>query len=99
MSAEVDFFEVFSLPAWIDGALCAKVGNAEDWFPPNGGPAEAHAEPIAVCNRCPVRLQCLQWAMDLELREDGDPLGHHSRHGIYGGLTPGQRHRLAKGAS
>jgi hypothetical protein len=92
MSAEVDFFELFSLPAWIDDSLCSKVGSPEDWFPPPQATDEAYAEPIAVCNRCPVRL-------DLELREDGDPLGHRSRFGIYGGLRPAERHRLARGAS
>jgi hypothetical protein len=99
MSAEVDFFELFSLPAWIDDSLCSKVGSPEDWFPHAQAPAEAYAEPIAVCNRCPVRLQCLQWALDLELREDGDPLGYRSRFGIFGGLRPAERHRLARGAS
>jgi hypothetical protein len=99
MTAEVDFFELFSLPAWIDDSLCSKVGSPEDWFPSEQAPRAAYEEPIAVCNRCDVRLKCLQWALEMELREDGDPLGRRARFGIYGGLTPGQRHRLAKGAS
>ncbi len=89
--------DLFNLPEWIGDSLCSKVGRAEDWFPaPGASPAEL-AETVAVCNACPVRLKCLQWALDLERREDDMPLGKWSRHGIYGGLTPNQRHKLAGG--
>ena len=42
---------------------------------------EAHA--ISVCQQCPVREECLQYAID-----------HDERYGIWGGLTDRER-RLA----
>jgi WhiB family transcriptional regulator, redox-sensing transcriptional regulator len=35
------------------------------------------------CYTCPVRMQCLQWAIRADERE-----------GIWGGLTPGERRKL-----
>lgn len=37
------------------------------------------------CNPCPVRLQCLQWALQ-----------HHEQWGIWGGLDSRQRNKLLK---
>lgn len=84
-----------------EGALCFKV-DSEDidaWFPSAanyyGDDARArHA--IETCNRCPVRFACLDVAMRTEVNErDGSPLSESSRWGIWGGLTPGQRAKLA----
>ncbi|MCG7610378.1 WhiB family transcriptional regulator [Mycobacterium sp. CnD-18-1] len=46
---------------------------------------EPAPETIQICNGCPVRQQCLQDALDRK----------ESR-GIRGGLTPNQRHQLAR---
>ena len=46
---------------------------------------------LLVCGRCPVRNQCLEFALASEI---GEPNDH--RWGIYGGLTPKQRADLAK---
>jgi len=43
-----------------------------------------------LCGPCPVRDACLEWAMEFEGR-----LGTKGRFGIYGGLTPAGRARLA----
>lgn len=44
---------------------------------------ERQAKAVAVCHACPVRAECLEWA----LRTEQD-------HGVLGGLTPDQREAL-----
>lgn len=61
---------------WRAEALCAQV-DPELFFPEQGFPSH-HAR--AVCARCPVATECLDWA-----------LTHHERHGIWGGTTARQR--------
>lgn len=39
-----------------------------------------------ICDTCPVRKECLAYAMDTE-----GGLSLHRRHGVYGGKTPSQR--------
>jgi WhiB family transcriptional regulator, redox-sensing transcriptional regulator len=67
------FDVTFTTPAWMDDALCAQIGGASDlWFPEKGGyNKEAHA----VCERCPVRAECLQYAID------------EGMHGVWGGTS------------
>lgn len=70
-------------PDWMESALCAQVGDPEAWFPYKGDRAAAVK---AICGRCPVRAECLDFAMD----------AGELRHGIWGGLTATQRQRLAR---
>lgn len=68
---------------WIDSASCREVGT--DVFYPE--PGESWREALAICQfRCPVRLQCLDYAMRCEQGRD-----HKTRFGVYGGLTPIKR--------
>ncbi|MET8946383.1 WhiB family transcriptional regulator [Streptomyces sp. NPDC004542] len=74
---------------WRDHAACRH--EDPDLFFPVGttGPAllqERQAK--AVCGRCPVRDQCLDWAM-----ETGQTLG------IWGGTTESERRALKRRAS
>ncbi|MEU5598505.1 WhiB family transcriptional regulator [Streptomyces sp. NPDC020298] len=74
---------------WRDHAACRH--EDPDLFFPVGttGPAvwqERQAK--AVCERCPVRDQCLDWAMDT-----GQTLG------IWGGTTESERRALRRRAS
>lgn len=46
---------------------------------------------LKLCAGCPVRQQCLDTAMQME----GNAAANH-RYGIWGGMTPRQRSRLAK---
>lgn len=74
------------------GAACAEA-DPED-FHPDGTWLEvrtAEARAKMVCAECPVRLACLTWQMDFE-----DGKGASSRWGVYGGLSAGERARLAK---
>lgn len=66
---------------WRQLAACRRE-DPELFYPTgNSGPAYQRQEAAAkaVCRRCPVRQQCLTWAMD------------HLPHGIAGGLTETER--------
>lgn len=69
-------------PGWRAEALCAQV-DPELFFPEQGFPSH---QARAVCGRCPVTTECLDWAMS-----------HHERYGIWGGTTA--RDRLESGWS
>ena len=74
--------------SWQDNAACA--GIPVDVFYPRaqGGNGDA-AEAKDICARCPVTVQCLTYALDLE-SETGA-----LRHGIWGGTTPIERGGIA----
>lgn len=72
--------------AWQDSALCRQFYPDLDlWFP------EQHAGPHAIkrakelCGECPVRNQCLDYA-----------LTNDERFGVWGGLTEKERHDLRR---
>ena len=69
---------------WMAQALCAQI-DPDLWYP---DPGDAHAAQTAaaVCHTCPVRADCLDYAMATEAQQD--------RHGVWGGLTPTARNRL-----
>ena len=66
---------------WVEQANCAST-DPEIFFPE---PGASVTSALTVCSRCPVIDQCRAWA--LETREP---------HGIWGGLTPNQRHTLLR---
>jgi len=71
-----------SWPArWTEFALCAEIDNAL-FFPEKG---ESTKSAKAVCRRCAVRAECLEYALERD-----------ERWGIYGGLSPQQRRRLKR---
>lgn len=65
--------------SWQDAALCAQI-DGDLWFPEKGGSV---AQPKAICRRCPVRAECLEYALE-----------HEERFGVWGGLTERQRRPL-----
>jgi WhiB family redox-sensing transcriptional regulator len=65
--------------SWRQAALCAET-DPEAFFPEKGGSTR---EAKRVCAGCPVRLQCLEYA-----------LGNDERFGIWGGLSERERRRL-----
>ena len=68
---------------WTEFASCREVGG-DSWYPED---REDRQTPKAIClNRCPVRLQCLDYAMR---REQG--VSESYRWGIFGGLSPAKR--------
>jgi len=67
--------------SWADSGRCAGF-DPELFFPERGqdaGPAKA------LCRECPVRSQCLSWAID-----------SGQKYGIWGGMTESQRRRLRR---
>lgn len=71
---------------WRDEAACRDV-DPELFFPIGHGPAaDAQIEAAkAVCRRCPVAEQCLEWA--LETGQDA---------GVWGGLAEEERRQLRR---
>lgn len=69
--------------AWQDQALCAQTDP--DTFFPNVG--ESTREAKKVCMNCPVRRECLKYALE-----------NHERFGVWGGMSENERHRLKKRA-
>jgi WhiB family redox-sensing transcriptional regulator len=74
---------------WVHRALC-KDEDPELFFPVgNTGPAVSQIEAAkAVCSRCPVRLPCLEWAM--QTVQDS---------GVWGGLSEEERRALRRARS
>ena len=69
---------------WMAQALCAEI-DPDLWYPDPGDAATARAA-VAVCGVCPVRAECLDYAMATETQG--------GRHGVWGGLIPNARDRL-----
>lgn len=66
---------------WQAQAVCAQV-DTDLFFPkPGGDPRPAQQ----VCLTCPVRVDCLEHALDLRIE-----------HGVWGGTTAAMRQRLAR---
>lgn len=69
------------MPEWFDKATCSTT-DPESFFPTKG---EQPNSAKRVCSRCPVRRDCLQFALD-----NAEP------YGIWGGLTERERRALRK---
>lgn len=68
----------FEPQPWADQAICAGIGG-DEFFPEknlNGGRAKR------ICMNCPVRLPCLQYALD------------NHEWGIWGGTSDMERRRI-----
>lgn len=68
--------------SWQDDALCAEIGG-DTWYPDKG---QSPKDAKGICYECPVRTQCLQYALD-----------HDERFGVWGGLSETERRKLAAG--
>jgi len=66
---------------WMDSALCARSENPEWWFPADGDTAAA----VRVCADCPVRADCLEYAIANRIKE-----------GIWGGQTERGRRMIVR---
>lgn len=72
-------------PRWETNAACRTVDP--DLFFPVGSSKAARAqtaEAKSVCMQCPVRVQCLNWAMETE-----------QPHGVLGGMSQEERWQIA----
>ena len=79
-------------PTWGDRAACASAGQLlEDFFAEETSDGEPTNQVLAaksLCVPCPVRPECLTWAMNHEATAE-------FRSGVYGGLSPVERTGIA----
>lgn len=81
----------FKPETWTDDAACRGYDPAW-WDGETVGPRQDATEAaVRICSSCPVRLDCLDYAMRAETQ--------WGRYGIWGGLSPEQRRELATGAA
>jgi len=66
--------------AWQKRAACATAPEPDRFFPGGGAPSNKPKKEF--CARCPVREECLDWALA------------HEEQGIWGGLTERERTKL-----
>lgn len=64
---------------WRDFAACAEA-DPEAWFPEKGGSV---TQAKAICRRCPVQAQCLEYALATD-----------QRFGIWGAKSERERRRI-----
>jgi len=76
-----DLLNITASPVWMTSGLCAQV-DPDLWFPEKGGSTR---EAKALCARCPVRPECLAYALE-----------HDERFGIWGGASEGDRRRMRR---
>lgn len=70
-----------ALHDWEHDAACATRDDINpDWWFPDKGDSTSHHRAIAICNQCPVKTQCLNYALDAG-----------ERFGIWGGQSWHQR--------
>jgi WhiB family redox-sensing transcriptional regulator len=73
---------------WAERALCAQA-DPDAWFPAKRQRAHMTIA-IQICGQCPVRAQCLDYALS-----GADSWGGIAT-GIWGGTTPQERDRLRR---
>lgn len=81
------------IPEFVEQAACAQV-DPETFFPGKADhtiPDREWAPARAICTGCPVMAECATAAVQAEGRR-----AITSRFGMWGGLTPAQRHALAE---
>ena len=76
--------ELVNRPSWMDEAACSRTGSTPTFFPERGGRLSAA---LMVCARCPVREECLRFAM-----RDG------TLSGVWGGTSENRRRVMRKPA-
>jgi WhiB family redox-sensing transcriptional regulator len=80
------FAQLLDLPlvvdaAWVADAVCAQT-DPDAFYPEKGEPTRAAK---AMCARCPVTEQCLEYALE-----------NNERYGVWGGLSERERRALQR---
>ena len=70
-------------PGWQAEGACHTPGVDPGWFFPAQGESDLVARAKTVCRECPVRAECLEYALTA---------GEH--YGVWGGKSEAQRKRL-----
>ena len=74
-----------AMPAWFARALCREVDLA--LFYPEVGHNDQGKAAKAICQRCPVRDLCLEYALEQPTKDD---------FGVWGATSPQDRQKLRK---
>jgi WhiB family redox-sensing transcriptional regulator len=82
-------YEGIEVPEWMEDAACANT-DPEAYFAQNKGDPENVRAARALCRECPVRPNCLEYALVLQGRNPG------SLPGIWGGTSENQRINLLR---
>jgi|HubBroStandDraft_4_1064222.scaffolds.fasta_scaffold344899_2 WhiB family redox-sensing transcriptional regulator len=72
-------------PGWQGRALCRQA-DPDAFFPEPGALAPENRQALRTCRCCPVRSECLEWA-----------IGNGEEFGIWGGMTQRERRRMVRG--
>ena len=80
--AELVLTEADLAPSWQQFAECVHYAGEVDFFPARG---ESVRDAKAVCARCPVQRECLDFALRLKVA-----------HGVWGGLSERERRTLRR---
>lgn len=92
-------------PLWAERAACSGL-DTDIWFPTRytheTSPENRHKHlrncavclAVRICATCPVIRDCYAYAVSAE-----HGVGAASRHGVYAGLTPGERWRAERDAT
>lgn len=73
---------------WQDRSDCRNADDGDWEMEPDAQPSATNRAAIAVCAECPVRRECLDFALRTERP--------WPRWGIWGGATPRHRERIAR---
>lgn len=76
---------LFSIPDWYDSALCAQIDH--DLFYGDAGRSDLTNTAKAVCEACPVKTECLDYALAVHPNSDW---------GVWGGTTKRERAKLRR---
>ena len=82
MNERTPNYRPFEHQPWTEQALCAQTGPDDaTWYPPKGGQPAAGKE---LCAICPVRIECLEYALD------------HNEWGVWGGTSEMERRAMRR---
>jgi WhiB family redox-sensing transcriptional regulator len=82
MKPERAFMELAAAIKEHGSPICQEI-DGELWFPESGGESHALRQAKQYCEECPVKVQCLNFA-----------LANREEYGIWGGLTVRERQKL-----
>ncbi len=71
--------------AWMEAAACADYPDRPEWWFPSQSAVVDAQRGARVCERCPARRACLNYAITEQITE-----------GIWGGLSPSGRRKLGR---
>lgn len=87
-----ELIRLLNLQPWMLSGLCAERAEPDYWFPAgldelDRRPSFSTRAAIEICDLCPVREECLDYALDQNIR-----------HGIWGGKTTHDRLKMREAA-